>query len=118
MNPVQHDSGRIYGHEKYTVIYTTELSGLEVAHTVVAGRRVVSLRELRTGVTNTPDFGGNLSLEELPNIPLLFMIADSIAATHSSFSRGATAIKTARWTPDIECCSTENMRCWCLDGDM
>ena len=110
-----------YGHEKYTVIYTIELSGLEVAHTVVAGRRIVSLRELRTGVTKTPDLGG----KELPNTPLLSMIADSMAATHSSFSRDATAIKTACWTPDIECCSTdieccstENMRCWCLDGDM
>ena len=45
------DSGRL----RTLKIYKDELSGLEVAHTVVAGRRVVSLHELRTGVTITPD---------------------------------------------------------------
>ena len=88
--------------------HTTELSGLEVAHTVVTGL-AASLRELRTGVTLTPDRSGCF-FPEPPNTPLLRMMADSIATTHSSFSSKVVAIKTARLIPDMECCSTENER--------
>lgn len=100
----------LYIHRKYicTALYTTELSRLEVVHTVAG--LVESLLELCTGVTFTPDdFCGN---------PLSFVMADSIAAVHSFFSSSDVAINTPRWTPTTECCSTANKRCWFLVCDM
>ena len=99
--------------------------GLEVVEGELVGleRFRADLRDRDTGVTVTPDLRNEeeedeeegVPLEELPDTPLLFMMADSIAEIHSSFSSSVPAIKTARWVPsDAECCSTANMRCWCF----